>query len=72
MLMLSGPVELLFLADLMALVVSSSVIVMVVVGSLLIARLVSLLFWFVLCIVTFANCLLNASALSLSVIYFCY
>ena len=57
MFMLSGPVELLFLADLIAFMVSCSVIVMVVVGSLLMALLVFLLFMSVWCMVTFANCL---------------
>lgn len=67
MLMLSGPVELLFLASFMAVCVCVSVMLIGVVGSFLVVLSVVLLVWVVSCFTVFVNCLLKSLAFCLCV-----
>ena len=71
MLMLSGPVELLFFAFLMACVTCSSVMLMGVVFSFLMYRCSFLLVLLVLCMTVFVYCLLKYCAFWCPVIAVC-
>lgn len=67
MLMLSGPVELLFLDCLMACSVCFSVMMIFSLCRVLVCLSIFLFAFCVECVVVFVNCLLNASAMSLCV-----